>query len=520
MKSTIYKIAALTFAVASMSACSLDEYNPSQKTGDEILATFDGLKGLQSYCYSSLYGQLFSVYDFLSVAEGGTDCWITPAGNPDYAKQVIYYDGLATNTNATNKLFGQAYSMIGNCNAVVNRAELLTDGNEKDITTLVAEARCLRAFYYSILVNTYGNVTLTLEESSQDPILTPQRNSIEELYTQIIDDLKFAANNLEDTPYDNNRARVTKKTALGLLARVYAQGGGEYGLTEEGVSYWQRAKEVAEDMILAYGDCLYDDVEDVWAPANNRNNKEALFIAAGPDATNLENWNAGTQCNNNFTYMYPKPNTLTIYPTPDNQNYWYGRTNNNTLAPSKYLLDCFDADYDKRWEVTFTTAFVQFSAVQSGGSYLFTNKKQTLDDGTKPKIGTKHGVNDNISSFTILTQNIIDTYGLDAKFHNEYIYPYGDLNYTYYDGTWAPKMIAKVWPKGENSGDPSKLQEVKNPYVIPYPVAEDDDRICFYLSKERLSDAEKAKRRYYVINIDDLFDNGQYRKTDIPQIRN
>lgn len=76
-------------------------------------------------------------------------------------------------------------------------------------------------------------------------------------------------------------------------------------------------------------------------------------------------------------------------------------------------------------------------------------------------------------------------------------------------------MIAKVWPKGENSGDPSKLQEVKNPYVIPYPVAEDDDRICFYLSKERLSDAEKAKRRYYVINIDDLFDNGQYRKTDI-----
>lgn len=78
---------------------------------------------------------------------------------------------------------------------------------------------------------------------------------------------------------------MTKKTALGLLARVYAQGGGEYGLTEEGVSYWQRAKEVAEDMILAYGDCLYDDVEDVWAPANNRNNKEALFIAAGPDAT-------------------------------------------------------------------------------------------------------------------------------------------------------------------------------------------------------------------------------------------
>lgn len=515
MKNTIYKFAAVAFAAASLSACELDEYNPSQKTGDEILATFDGLKGLQSYCYSALYGQLFSVYDYLSVAEGGTDCWLTPAGNIDYAKQVIYYEGLATNTNATNKLFGQAYSMIGNCNAVVNRAETLKDGNPADITTLVAEARCLRAFYYSVLVNTYGNVTLTLEESSQNPIVSPQRSSIEELYKQMIDDLTFAAQNLSDTPYDNNRARVTKKSALGLLARVYAQGGGEYGLSENGVSYWQRAKEVAEDMIQNYGSCLYNNVEDVWDPANNKNNKEALFIAAGPNVTDLETWNAGTQCNNNFTYMYPKPNTLVIYPTPDNQNFWYGRTNNCTLAPSKYLIDCFDADHDKRWEVTFTTAFVQFSGVQSGGSYLYT-KNQMLDDGSKPKIGTKHGVNDNISSFTILTKNIIDAYGLDKdKFHNEYIYPYGDLKYEYYDGTWAPKLVAKVWPKGDTSGDISKLQDVKNPYVIPYPVAEDDNRICFYLSKEKLTDAEKFKRRYYVINIDDLFDNGQYRKTDI-----
>lgn len=515
MKNSLYKYAIAALASVSVASCSLDEYNPSQKTGDEVLATFEGFKGLQSYCYSSLYGQLFSVYDLLSVAEGGTDCWLTPAGNPDYAKQVIYYDGLATNTNATNKLFGQAYSMIGNCNAVVNRAKDVIDGNAADINTLVAEARCLRAFYYSLLVGYYGNITLTLEESTENPIVTPKRNTIEELYTQIIDDLTFAANTLKDTPYENNRARVTRKTALGLLARVYAQGGGEYGLSENGVSYWERARKVAEDMIVEYGtSCLYDDVSDVWAPANNRNNKEALFIAAGPNVTDLDTWNAGSQCNNVFTFMYPKPNTLTIYPTPDNQNYWYGRTNNSTLAPSKYLLDVFDAEHDKRWEETFTTAFVQFSGVQSGGDYLYT-KSQIMDDGSKPTIGSKHGVNNNISSFTQLTQTIIDTYGLNPAFHNEKIYPYGDLNYTYYDGTWAAKLVAKVWPKGDHSGDPSHLIEVKNPYVIPYPVAEDDDRICFYLSKEPLSAEEKAKRRYYVINIDDMFVNGEYRTTDI-----
>ncbi|MDF1512127.1 hypothetical protein PZE06_29235, partial [Robertmurraya sp. DFI.2.37] len=93
-----------------------------------------------------------------------------------------------------------------------------------------------------------------------------------------------AAADLNTTPMDGNYARVTKKAALGLLARAYAQGAGE-GLSENGVSYWQRAKEVAEDLIAnmaSYNAYLYDDVEDVWAQSNNRNNKEALFIASGP----------------------------------------------------------------------------------------------------------------------------------------------------------------------------------------------------------------------------------------------
>ncbi|KWX81788.1 hypothetical protein AXF24_12820 [Streptococcus pneumoniae] len=85
--------------------------------------------------------------------------------------------------------------------------------------------------------------------------MRPQRNTIEEIYAQIIDDLKLAVDGLEVKPYKNNYARVCKKTALGLLARVYAQGAGE-GLKENGKSYWERAKEVSEDLITnmdAYG---------------------------------------------------------------------------------------------------------------------------------------------------------------------------------------------------------------------------------------------------------------------------
>jgi hypothetical protein len=482
MKKLIYKTAILFSCIIIASSCSLDEYNPTSISGDETLATFDGWKGMQTYCYSSLYGQLFSVVDYLSVAEYGTDIWIT-ATNKTNTQQLYYYEGLATNTNATNKLFQQAYSMINTCNAVINRASKV-DGDQNAIKTLKAEAHCLRALYYSILVTQYGPITLSLEESSTNMIVTPTRNTIEEIYAQIVSDLKIAANDLGATPYNGEYSRCTKKTALGLLARVYAQGAGE-GLQEDGVSYWQRARDVATDLITnasSYNASLYSDVSDVWAQANNKNNSEALFIAAGSDAYTTANIQPYA---NLFTYCYPKPNALTnLYPTADNANYLYGRINNNVMAPSRYLINLFDAKYDKRWENTFTNAFAEFSV--STSTYAAKRIK--------------------------ITEALCNTYGIDKSFIDKTIDPYAHVQVT----TGVPagnQLTAKVWPKGETSGDVNKLITVKNLYADPsYPLDEDENRFLFYLSKEPLSTAEKAKRAYFCINIDDLFDaEGNYK---------
>ena len=122
-------------------------------------------------------------------------------------------------------------------------------------------------------------------DTSDDPAknLSPKRNSVPEIYAQIVSDLRSAFQNLPVTPYENNPQRVTKKSAFGLLARVYAQGAGE-GLSEGGKSYWLRAKEVADSLINnmgTYGATMYDDFAKVFASANNRNNAEVLFTAYG-----------------------------------------------------------------------------------------------------------------------------------------------------------------------------------------------------------------------------------------------
>lgn len=480
---------AIIAGTLSFSSCELDEYNPTG--GDATIESFDAWSGLETYCYSPLAEQLYSVYDFMSVAEGGTDMWLTPGGNPDYAKQLIYYDGLTTNTNGSNKVFKQAYSCIASCNAVINNADNVKGITDYDKRILTAEAKTLRAFYNLLLVTYYGPVTLSQEDISKgETNVRPVRNTVEEFYTAIIKDLTEASDELDVQPYGGNYARVCKKTALGLLARAYAQGAGE-GLSENGVSYWQRAKDVADDIInnaSAYNVYLYTDVSDLWAQANNRNNPEALFIVSGRDA-NDESYNY-VNCNNNlFTYTICNPYKCSdIYTRADNTNYYLGRTNNNTIAPTKYTLSVFDPSWDKRYENTFMTAFGLFSMVDAGwvGPYSACRVK--------------------------ITPNLITKYGIGEQNLGQYIYPYVDMatsTSAYGGNQYYP---TGVWAKGDHSGDTKNLiKDVKNVYVVDYPVAEDDDRFAIVLSKDYKSAEEKAKSIYFTVNIDDLFDGDQYK---------
>ena len=483
MKKKIYKIAITLCAVVTFTACSLDEYNPA--AGDASLNAFAAWSGLEASCYSPLYSQMFSATDYLSVAECGTDIWLVKA-NGTSTKELFYYESLTTSTNGTNKLFKQCYSMIASCNSIINEAPNLVDGDAADIKVLTAEAKCLRAYYYSVLVTHFGPVTLNLEDVG-DIEMNPVRSSEADIYAQIVKDLKEAAADLGITPYQGNYARTTKKSALGLLARAYAQGAG-LGLSEDGKSYWQRAKEVSEDLIAnaaAYGAYLYPDISDMWADANNRNNKEALFIAAGPQAGESDAFSYSSGANKLYAYTCGDPGSLSEFwnknHKPSDKGYFYGRMNSSTYMPSKYLMDCFDPSWDKRWENTFTYAYSEWTMVQAGW------------------IGYDKGT-------ITITQAMIDKYKLNPALLGEKYYPYADCNAITrtYGGNQYP---AAVWPKGDHSGDISKLETPKKVYVVDYPIAADDDRFTIVCSKQKLSQDEKQNYRYFVINIDDLYDS-------------
>ena len=83
-----------------------------------------------------------------------------------------------------------------------------------------------------------------------------------------------------------------------------------------------------------------------------------------------------------------------------------------------------------------------------------------------------------------LTEDLCTKYGIDSKFVGKKIYPYVDVNAINLGSNGGNQYVASVWPKGEYSGDVNKLVKVKNPYVNPYPLAEDEDRFyCLFIKR-------------------------------------
>lgn len=114
------------------------------------------------------------------------------------------------------------YRMIFDANVIINR---IVDANvafpnEKERTILKAEAQFFRAYAYFNLCVFFGGVPIVLEEISsakRDFV----RASKEEVWTQVINDLLFAVENLPQVTEVKEDGRLTKAAANHLLAEVY-----------------------------------------------------------------------------------------------------------------------------------------------------------------------------------------------------------------------------------------------------------------------------------------------------------
>ncbi len=196
---------------------------------------------------------------FIKIATHGTHVATTFLGNVKQNTQAWYtFD----NTEESFwRFWGSSYSLIYRANQVIDRsAQLIVAPDEQIVQNrIVAEARFLRASMYFNLVRFWGDVPLIKEELINVGNSSSPRVAAEEVYEFIIEDLKFAEENLYyaswvagDRPSygEADLGRATIGTAQGLLAKVYLTRA-SLNIDTSGLdnSYYQLAYDKAQEVM-------------------------------------------------------------------------------------------------------------------------------------------------------------------------------------------------------------------------------------------------------------------------------
>jgi hypothetical protein len=292
MKSTVkLYITGFTAMVMLFSSCThvLEEHPKDRLTPDYFQTPQGVTSGLTAaYSYFRFY---YATQGGMNLSVFGTDEFThgSELNNPP----LNIYTGINSSNGDVAGPWNRAYPAINTCNGVIEYGEKSTALSDAQKTTLLAEAKFLRAQWYFILVQTFGAVTLDLGSGplkfNVSPSNVASRAPIADVYDAIIKDANEAAQNLPDRPAA--QGRVWKASALHLLAKAYLTRGWSSAAQ---ASDFQNAYNAAKQLIdnkNTYGVDLLPDYADVHRQGNEYS-KEALFQVDWIDNTQYNNNNA------------------------------------------------------------------------------------------------------------------------------------------------------------------------------------------------------------------------------------
>lgn len=379
----ILKVAfAVLLASTTLVSCELDEWNPSTVDMETAYKYKDGFESLVNYCYDGLY-YFYGKIDGIGAMEMGTDLWYSESKESAFTN---YDSGMNPNLGTLKTIWNGFYATINYCNTALHYATTVEGyASEAELNAKVAEVRFLRGWSNWHIVEQFGGVVLRKEPSSvTGPDNNPVRSSEIEFYNMIIEDLKYAVDNLP-LSQGADRGRVSKKAALGMLAKAYLQ---RTRLGEDNAKeYAKLALETAEELInngSKYGCALYtSDAETsgyakLWDGMNNKENTEFIFL----EAIDHEGYQNPEGQNRGRTRQYYLMDLKTVganWGTTEKNCAWYGRANDRGFKPTKYLLtEIFEPvkdPADTRFENTF---FTEYYCTKNWGDVDFKISESTV----------------------------------------------------------------------------------------------------------------------------------------------
>lgn len=254
--------------------------------------------------YDNMYNQLATsrleswVLDYLIYSDTHADN--SYRGATDLELTQLEQQRQDGNNKNINRDWDNYFGIVAGANSVICNVDSVPDValTAAERKQWKAEALVLRSMIYFDLVRLWGDVPLILIEppaitaaniEEVYPLYYPKKNTIAEVYEQIIKDLNTALEPGGVPAIDNtNKFRFSKTVANALLAKIYAE-----KPVRDYAKVVQYCTEVEKDVTLvsAYGDLF--DMNAAKTDVKNRNTSESIFEITFSGGGNWMTWMCG-----------------------------------------------------------------------------------------------------------------------------------------------------------------------------------------------------------------------------------
>lgn len=309
-----------------------------------------GLDGLATGMYQSLRFHFNYEWSYATTNYGVDE--FTVGGDPVMEMWNSYGQNLNATTADVRTVWDNMYGAINSANILIeNIPKFYGDGPNRNIR--LGEGYFMRAFNYFKLVNQYGAVPLKLVQS-ESVEFEYTRTPVQEIYDQILSDMKQAYDLLPPTPAQ--RGRITKWAAAHYLARIYLF------RASEANNSWNGATKAADlDNVIKYGNevittsghKLATNFIDLWnyttPDGPNETNSEIILSAQFSNNTTTQG-RYGNQLHLHYLSIYQTLLGM-VRDIPGGREF-------QRLRSTDYAMDVFDRVNDSRFWKSFKTRYL------------------------------------------------------------------------------------------------------------------------------------------------------------------
>ncbi len=283
-------VAAVALFLVLITSCTkLDDTSYREIISSEFVPTAYDIPALTGAPYVDWRGLLLQWNTVYRAQEVSGDEMLTPARPNGWVDGGVYRriheHKWTTDDDIVINIWTRAYGGITNCNRIIYQVQTAQiPVAAEDVDPLIAEMKLLRASYYWILCDIYGNVPIVDSFDVPEGFL-PQQNTRSEVYDFIVKDI---IDNIPMVSEENSQAtygKFNKWAGLSLLAKMYLN-----AEVYTGTPQWNACIEACNSIINSGEFSLESNQKNVFI-TENQNSKEIIF-ALPFDSKYVSEWNS------------------------------------------------------------------------------------------------------------------------------------------------------------------------------------------------------------------------------------